>query len=626
MALAGARPLLPFTAYMDPSMRSPRDAPTAVTESEPDNVVIPDAAPTDAPPEGGARAKWDALRRWAGGLRPAWKGFFAFLIYQVLAFAIWVIPILPRFGSQHIGEGLQDSRQFQWYMTWTPWALLHHLNPLHSDYVFAPGGANLAWFAFIPGPAIVAWPITKIFGPMAALNTVMAVAPALAAWAAYLLCDRITGRFWPSLIGGYLFGFSAYTAANMIGFINLILIFPVPLLVYLVIRRTEGSYGPVAFVAAFAACLVALFSASTELFGTATIFLGFAFVVAVIFAGRIRRELLKTGTLVVLAGAIAGVLLLPYVADVIRHAPAAPLNPPERANAADLWTFVLPSPMQAVGGRELLPYTMKHVLLPKLDGFAYMGIGVLLMLVGFAVTEWRRRETWLLLGFVGIVSLLTLGPTLHVGTQARGSLPGKLLFDLPLIQSAIPVRFAAYSALAIGVIAALWLARASGPFAWVRWAIVVIAALMLLPISPHHSDPNQVPAFFTSGAVEGQIGHDENVYAIGVQRGDELVWQEASGYWFRLAEAYLGPLPQELRTGPLSQGLNLRKSSEVPPAGIDAASWLRQHQVSAVILDDMAASVYAQMLRDAGSQPVYQGEGVSVWRPTNGTWTIPAAG
>jgi hypothetical protein len=190
----------------------------------------------------------------------------------------------------------------------------------------------------------------------------------------------------------------------------------------------------------------------------------------------------------------------------------------------------------------------------------------------------------------------------------------------------IPVRFAAYSALAIGVIAALWLARASGPFAWVRWAIVLIAALMLLPISPHHSEPNQIPAFFTSGAVEGQIGPNENVYAIGVQRGDELVWQEASGYWFRLAEAYLGPLPQELRTGPLSQGLNLRKSSEVPPAGIEAASWLRQHQVTAVILDDTAASVYAQMLRDAGSKPVYQGEGVSVWRPTNGTWTIPAAG
>jgi hypothetical protein len=606
---------------MDASMRSPRDAPTAVTE--PDSVVIPDAAPSDGGTSG-LRARWQRLRRWGAGLRPAWKGLIAFGLYQALAFVIWVAPIVSRFGSQHIGEGLQDSRQFQWYMTWTPWALLHGLNPLQSPYVFAPGGANLAWFAFIPGPAIVAWPITKLFGPMAALNTVMAVAPALAAWAAYLLCDRITGRFWPSLIGGYLFGFSAYIAANMIGFINLILIFPMPLLVYLVIRRTEGTYGPVAFVAAFTACLVALFSASTELFGTATIFLGFAYVVAVIFAGRARRELLKTGLLVALSGAIALLLLFPYVMDVIRHAPASPLNPPERANAADVWTFILPSPMQALGGRALLPYTSKHVWLPKLDGFAYMGIGVLLMLVGYAITEWRRRETWLLLGFIAIVSMLTLGPVLHVSTIAHGSLPGKYFFDLPLIQSAIPVRFAAYSALAIGVIAALWLARARGPYAWVRWVIVLIAAVMLLPISPHHSDPMQVPAFFSSGAVQQQIQRDENVYAIGVQRGDELVWQEASDYWFRLAEAYLGPLPLELRTGPLSHGLNVRKGPEVPPAPSDFANWMNQHQVTAVIVDDEAEATYGQLLHDAGSDAVYRGDGVSVWRPVNGTWSAPA--
>ena len=602
-------------------MRSHGEAPAAVTE--PDNVVIPDAAPSDDETSG-LRARWERARRWGTGLRPAWKGLIAFATYLALAFVIWVVPILSRFGSQHIGEGLQDSRQFQWYMTWTPWALLHHINPLQSPYVFAPGGANLAWFAFVPGPAIVAWPITRLFGPMAALNTVMAVAPALAAWAAYLLCDRITGRFWPSLIGGYLFGFSAYIAANMIGFINLILIFPVPLLVYLVIRRTEGTYGPVAFVAAFTACLVALFSASTELFGTATIFLGFAYVIAVLFAGRARLELLKTGALVLLSGVIALGLLLPYVLDVVRHAPASPLNPPERANAADLWTFILPSPSQAVGGRALLPYTTRHVLLPKLDGFAYMGIGVLVMLVGFAITEWRRRETWLLLGFIAIVSMLTLGPTLHVATVARGSLPGKYFFDLPLIQSAIPVRFAAYSALAVGVIAALWLARARGPFAWVRWVIVGIAAVMLLPSSPHHSDPMVVPAFFTSGRVQQQIRQDENVYAIGVQRGDELVWQEASNYWFRLAEAYLGPLPLELRTGPLSHGLNVRKGPEVPPAPFDFANWMRQHQVTAVIMDDEAMSTYGPLLRDAGSQLVDQADGVSVWRPVNGTWTIPS--
>jgi hypothetical protein len=330
--------------------------------------------------------------------------------------------------------------------------------------------------------------------------------------------------------------------------------------------------------------------------------------------------------LVAISGAIALLLLFPYVMDVVRHAPSSPLNPPERANAADVWTFVLPSPMQAVGGHALLPYTSRHVWLPKLDGFAYMGIGVLVMLVGFAITEWRRRETWLLLAFVAIISMLALGPILHVSTVAHGSLPGKYFFDLPLIKSAIPVRFAAYSALAIAVIAALWLARARGPYAWVRWVIVVIAAVMLLPTSPHHSDPMVVPAFFTSDTVHQQIHEDENVYAIGVQRGDELVWQEASDYWFRLAEAYLGPLPLDLRSGPLSHGLNLRKGPEVPPAPFDVSTWMDAHQVSAIILDDEAAAQYEDLLRGAGGQAVYQGEGVSVWRPVNGTWVTPLAG
>ena len=34
--------------------------------------------------------------------------------------------------------------------------------------------------------------------------------PAVSAWAAFLLCRHLAGRFWPSLIGGYLFGFSSY--------------------------------------------------------------------------------------------------------------------------------------------------------------------------------------------------------------------------------------------------------------------------------------------------------------------------------------------------------------------------------------------------------------------------------
>ena len=141
---------------------------------------------------------WSRIQRTSSGLRPAWKALGAYLIYQTLAFAIWVVPILSVFGREHIGTGLQDSRYYQWALEWTPWALSHGVNPLYASSVFAPTGVSLAWSAFVPGPALVAWPITALFGPLVSLNVLLAVAPALAAWAAYLVCNRLTHRFWPS--------------------------------------------------------------------------------------------------------------------------------------------------------------------------------------------------------------------------------------------------------------------------------------------------------------------------------------------------------------------------------------------------------------------------------------------
>ena len=75
------------------------------------------------------------------------------------------------------------------------------MNPLHTRYVFAPPGIDLAWQTFVPGPALATWPITAVFGSLVSLNVLDALAPALAAWAAYLVCHRLTHRFWASMIG-----------------------------------------------------------------------------------------------------------------------------------------------------------------------------------------------------------------------------------------------------------------------------------------------------------------------------------------------------------------------------------------------------------------------------------------
>ena len=544
----------------------------------------------------------------ATGIRPAWKAAAAYAVYQAITVVVWVLPAWSRFTHENMLAGRQDSRYFQWALAWTPWALLHHLNPLHDPFLFAPTGVNLAWSTFVPGPAIVMWPVTELFSPVTSLNLIKAAAPALAGWAAYLVCHRLTGRFWPSVVGGYLFGFSAYTQGS-IPFVNLVLVFPIPLLVYVVVRRVEGSIGSVAFVAGFAALLVGLFSISTELFGTTAIFGAIAFGGALVVGREIRRELLGTLRLIALAGAIAAVALLPYLVAVVSTAPSEPLH--GSPFAMPPWGFVIPSAWMALGGDRFLAFTQRLTLHPNGSGLGYLGLA-LLALLGFAITERRRAATWALLGFVAFVSIVALGPTLTVGGRSFGLMPQRLMLRAPFMSSAVPARFTLYSALAVGVIVALWLARAAGRWAWVRWAVAVAACLSLFPARPNTPPPQQVPAFISSSELPQVLGDHENVFAIGIQRGDEMLWQATAGFRFDLAQGYIGVVPRELWTGQLSRGLSLLRSK--PPPADAFRAWLEQHEVSAVLLADQARPVYGSMLSDAGLEPVFSGGGASVWR------------
>src|SRR5262249_6376627 len=133
----------------------------------------------------------------------------------------------------------------------------------------------------------------RVFGTLASTNLLKLLSPALAAWGAYLVCRRLTGRFWPSVVGGYLFGFSAYIVGQMLYHLNLIMVFPIPLLVYLVIRLVEGSFGRIAFLALASLTLLGLFSISTELFATTAFFGGIAFLIALIAGGKDRLRILE---------------------------------------------------------------------------------------------------------------------------------------------------------------------------------------------------------------------------------------------------------------------------------------------------------------------------------------------
>jgi hypothetical protein len=276
---------------------------------------------------------------------------------------------------------------------------------------------------------------------------------------------------------------------------------------------------------------------------------------------------------------------------------------------------VLPFAPTVVGGAAFHSLSRRFTA-ASLGGSAYLGIAVLVILVGFAVTERRRRETWALLSFIGICLLLTFGPGLHIAGDRVTGLPTAVIWKLPLIKNAIPDRFIAYGNLAVSVVVAMWLSRARGRSGWIPWTLAFVGCVMLIPAIPtppwHPDDPT--PAFFMDGTYRTVLRPDANVLAIPAANAQEDTWQAESDFSFRMPEGYVGPLPVQNRREPLNRGLSSAEG-EVPSTS-ELASWLTANQVDTVVVDDDARPTFEEVLRSVGLVPVYEGGGVSVWRST----------
>jgi hypothetical protein len=548
--------------------------------------------------------------------RPAVAGAAAFLMYLVWSVILWARPVLAHFSTRYLANGRGDADLYRWMLGWTPWALTHGRSVLFTDRVFAPAGADLTWSTLMPGPAFVMWPVTRVFGTLATHNALKVAAPALAAWGAYLVCHRVTRAFWPSVAGGYFFGFSAYMVGQMQSHLNLVLVFPVPIAVYLVVRRVEGSLGRIAFVAATAVTLLGLFLISTELFATATLFGGIAFILALAGGGEHRLAVVNAALLTGLAYAIVGLILLfPYVLPAIRNAPLKPVRSSEDASVDALGFFV---PRRDMLLRDSTTASIsRNFTAEVIEDGSYLGVALVVVLVGFGITERRRRGTWALLSFVVIGSILALGPVLHVDGRTWFGLPGALLAKAPLIGNATPDRMPVYVSLAVGVISAIWLARASGTNRWIRWGVVLVGATMLLPYIDGSAwyQYDRTPTFFTDGTFRSVLQPDENVLLITETNGEEMLWQASADFAFRMPEGYIGPIPDRYRGPRLNRGLAVEDPAPFVPAPDELSGWLEQNGVTAVVLGDLARGKFGDVLGQAGLRVVYEGGGVSVWRP-----------
>jgi hypothetical protein len=460
--------------------------------------------------------------------------------YAALSCVFFGLHLLPHPGRAILGSG-RDPQIFVWSFAWWQHALAAGENPFVSHAVYAPDGIDLAWATTVPGLAVPFAPLTAAAGPVVSYNVAALLMPALAAWTCFLLCRYLTGAFWPSAAGGYLFGFSAYVLAEELGHLHMTAVFPVPLVALVVLRRLRGELGEAGLVWRLGPLLGLLFWLSTELFFTATVALAAALALAAVLVRRLRPALRLLPRALAGAYGVALLLAAPLAAYAVSGFRSESINEPGRFNA-DLLNLVLPTHILALTGPRITEISSRF---PGNDAEAgaYLGLPTLAIVAWYA---WRGRNSpgaRFLVAALLLAEAAALGTALHVEGERRLWLPWALVARLPVFDNVLPVRLAMYATLAAAVAVALWAASRSG---WLRVALPLLAVAALVP-AVWRADFRTLPqrwSFFSDGLYKLCIPRGENVavFPYGF-RGDAMLWQAESGFWFRMAEGYLTPKP-----------------------------------------------------------------------------------
>ncbi len=537
----------------------------------------------------------------------------AFAVYVTIALAFVALPVIRHPATFHIGL-TADPSQMMWFLVWWPHALAHGLNPFISRVIWAPTGANLTWTTSIPAIALTMAPVTWALGPVISYNIVALLGPAISAWASFLLCRRIAGRFLAGLVGGAVYGFSPYEFGHILGgHLCFTANFVPPLALLIFVQLLEGELSRPRFTSTFALLLVLECLISSEVFATMTVLGTIAWLIGYVLSPASRSGLRSTLLPVVAAYFLATLILSPFLYFALANgaAPREPLFPPSLFSA-DLVEFVYPTPLLLLARHSYQLLASRNFGNLQENEF-YLGLPLLALLLEFCLTRWSQSVSRVLAVMLGFVMVASMGPVLHVGDEALCRLPWSRLFNLPLLNQALPVRLANYGFLIAALLIALSSAQPRSGLTRVLVAYVLIGylpnfALFMWP------ERYENPPFFATRLYQKVLHPNENVviFPYGVT-GPSMLWQAETGMYFTMSGAWMGPTPEEFQRWPAVSaaltGLPLRD------AGRQLRSFLIAHHVEAIIAAEGADKLPAAL----GIKPLKLG-GVSFYQlPTPGT-------
>jgi hypothetical protein len=473
-----------------------------------------------------------------------WQGAVALGCFLVVWIIGYAMPLVLHARTVQLNQTSQDPNFYTWSLRWWPYAIAHGTNPFYTMQVGAPRGFNLAWTTTVPPLAVLASPITLLLGAVASFNLLVVLAPPVSAWAAFIACRRLTGKFWGALLAGACYGFSAYeinhTAA---GQLNLTWNVLPPLMVYLVVLWRDGKLKPPWFVGLMGLLFLTQLFMFLETFFELTVLLAIGLPLAYALAGRsARATIFRLGSLLALAYGAALIVASPYLLYSLDHYPKGFTRSPAVTGLA-LGNLIVPRVDREFNIGWLLHFGRT---LPTYAYADYIGIPALLIIVGVAIWTWRSRITRFLVIMFAVIVALAIGPVFAFGGKAIGSVPWSHLWYLPVARSALPNRFMLMGDLVLALLVAIWLAAPlrSRFLHYGRWALAALAVIFILADVPTIADaqpPNneRVPAFFATGEYRQYIEPGSTVLVISTRGNAAMLFQAYTNFYMRVAGGFI---------------------------------------------------------------------------------------
>lgn len=401
-------------------------------------------------------------------------------------FATWTTALATR-----CVERCDSGWQNVWMLAWVARQLSHGQTPFYSDQIFYPAGASLFWQTVMAANGIMMLPVTLMFGPIAAFNTLALVTFVLSGWSMALLAHAVTQHRWGAWLAGALYTFAPFHVWMAYwGFSERISIQYFPILIYALWDLSRSPRWRGVWLGAFA-FLGAFFS--SHYYGLFS--LTYVALWLVVLVWQHRHDVATWRWLVLrvaVMGTIVALPILPYAWSLIIPGKQIPDSTDvglsdylvrQMEFSATPLTFVTPSITHPWWGDAVLAWYRQY-------SSSYWPISLGFVVLGLACVGWywgrRSLASWWWVMPVMMV-ILSFGPRATWLNYDTGiPLPYEILNSIPLVKlGQRPNHFLllalAHMALFAAVAVKYGATRLNAPRLW-GGVMVLIACVELLPL------------------------------------------------------------------------------------------------------------------------------------------------